>query len=72
VRIVSVYFDDYDKPLIGRIVTNDEDAIALIERLQAVNDRCKKMFVVQQETPDTEVGVTVEMEEMARDAEEDV
>ena len=50
IKILTVYLDDYDKPLIGRAALNESDVREAVDRLTRV---AGEDYVVEVSDPDT-------------------
>lgn len=59
-RIITVEFDDWDRPPIGCLLVEDDEAIGTIERLQAIGGP----FRVLQEAPRTEEEMIAHMRDI--------
>lgn len=64
-KIVTVYFDDYDKPLIGRLIVNTQEEAEAIG--VQVKERSKDAYGVDIEEPDTLESILKQADEMAED-----
>lgn len=67
-KIVTVYLDDYDKPLVGRAVVNDDITLAVVEELQKI---AGKDYIVEVTTPDTVEYILGELRDMTKEECED-
>ena len=67
-KIVTVYLDDYGKPLVGRLVINDDRVAEAVERLkiEAGSD-----YVVEVSEPDDMESVLAELRDLIGEDEEE-
>ena len=67
-KIVTVYLDDYGKPLVGRLVINDDRVAEAVERLKIV---AGSDYLVEVSEPDDMESVLAELRDLIGEDEEE-
>lgn len=53
-KIISVYMDDHDKPLLGRIVVNDDAEDATVEAIEkGIGEKILEAVIIDVDSDDT-------------------